>query len=401
MSREAPAPPPRRALLFIFAAVFLDLLGAGLLLPIIPYYVRQFDKDALTVGLLALSFAAAQFLATPALGLVSDRIGRRPVLIFSVLGSGLAYLVFGMAHALWLLFVARIADGLTGGNISAAQAYIADVTTPHDRAKNMGLIGAAFGLGFIFGPGLGGLLARISLQAPAFAAGGLSLLTAGFGYFVLPESLPPERRRREPIRLRELNPAKQVGAALRRPELRRFLLALFALNFALSGLQTNFPVFTLTRFGLGPEQNALIFTFLGVTAALMQGVAIRRLVKWFRAKPLAVTGLALMTGGLLVLAFSSALWMVYAAVATTAIGSGMATPTLTGAVSRSVSALEQGTILGASQAFTSLTRIFGPLWAGLAFDHAGPGAPYWTSAVVVFAAMVMIATSAGPEAVKP
>jgi MFS transporter, DHA1 family, tetracycline resistance protein len=400
LSGEAPAPPPRGALLFIFAAVFLDLLGAGLLLPIIPYYVRQFDQDALTVGLLALSFAAAQFLATPALGLVSDRIGRRPVLIFSVLGSGLAYLVFGMAHALWLLFVARIADGLTGGNISTAQAYIADVTSPRDRAKNMGLIGAAFGMGFIFGPALGGLLARISLQAPAFAAGGLSLLTAGFGYFVLPESLPAERRRGEPIRLRELNPAKQIGVALRRPELRPFLLALFALNFALSGLQTNFPVFTLTRFGLGPEQNALIFTFLGVTAALMQGVAIRRLVKWFRAKPLAVAGLGLMAGGLLVLAFSSALWMVYAAVATTAIGSGMAAPTLTGAVSRSVSALEQGTILGTSQSFTSLTRIFGPLWAGLAFDHAGPGAPYWTSAVVVFGAMAVIATAAGPDAVK-
>jgi MFS family permease len=401
LSEEAPAPPPRGALLFIFAAVFLDLLGAGLLLPIIPYYVRQFDQDALTVGLLALSFAAAQFLATPALGLVSDRIGRRPVLIFSVLGSGLAYLVFGMAHALWLLFVARIADGFTGGNISTAQAYIADVTTPQERAKNLGLIGAAFGLGFIFGPALGGLLARISLQAPAFAAGGLSLLTAGFGYFVLPESLPADRRRREPIRLRELNPAKQIGAALRRPELRPFLLALFALNFALSGLQTNFPVFTLTRFHLGPEQNAVIFTFLGVIAALMQGVAIRRLVIWFRAKPLEVTGLGLMAAGLLVLAFSSALWMVYAAVAAIAIGSGMATPTLTGTVSRSVSGLEQGMILGTSQSLNSLTRIFGPVWAGLAFDYVGPGAPYWTAAVVVLAAMGVIAKTSAPEAVTP
>ena len=238
----------------------------------------------MTVGLLALSFAAAQFLATPALGLVSDRIGRRPVLILSVLGSGLAYVVFGFAHALWLLFAARIVDGLTGGNISAAQAYIADVTPPSARAKNMGLIGAAFGLGFIFGPALGGLLARISLETPAFAAGGLSLVTAAFGYFVLPESLPPERRRREPLRLAELNPARQVGAALLRPELRPFLFALFALNFALSGLQTNFAVFTLTRFGLGPEQNAVIFSFLGIVAALMQGVVMRRLGGWFRGE---------------------------------------------------------------------------------------------------------------------
>jgi MFS transporter, DHA1 family, tetracycline resistance protein len=389
--------PPRRALWFIFAAVFLDLLGAGLLLPIIPYYVRQFDQDALTVGLLGLSFAAAQFLATPALGLLSDRVGRRPVLIFSVLGSGLAYLVFGLSHALWLLFLARIVDGLSGGNISAAQAYIADVTPPETRAKNMGLIGAAFGLGFIFGPAVGGLLARISLQTPAFVAGGLSLVTAAFGYFVLPESLPPERRRTEKIALRDLNPAKQVGAVLRRPDLRPSLLGLFALNFALSGLQTNFAVFTLTRFQLGPHENAYIFTFLGIVAALMQGVVVRRLVEWFRDRALALAGLAIMAGGLSLLAFSESLWMVYVAVAATAVGSALATPTLTGIVSRTVSSREQGTILGATQSLNSLTRVFGPVWAGLVFDFAGPGAPYWTAALVVVAAGLLV--RAAPEPV--
>jgi MFS family permease len=391
----------RRALAFIFAAVFLDLLGAGLLLPIIPFYVRQFAPDALTVGLLALSFAAAQFLATPALGVVSDRVGRRPVLVLSVLGSGVAYLVFGFAHALWLLFAARIVDGLTGGNISAAQAFIADVTAPHERAKNMGLIGAAFGLGFIFGPALGGLLAHISLQAPAFAAGGLSLMTACFGYFVLPESLPRGKRRREPIRLRELNPAGQVGAALGRPELRPFLLALLAINFTLSGLQTNFAVFTLARFGLGPSENAYVFTMLGVVAALMQGVVMRRLVEKFPERPLAGAGLALMTAGLLLLAGSSALWMVYAAVAVTAIGSGMAAPTLTGIVSRRVSGSEQGAILGANQSLNSLTRIFGPLWAGAVFDRVGWGAPYWTAAVGVAAAGLLVTWGAGPDPVGP
>jgi MFS family permease len=401
-SEEAAATTaPRRALAFIFAAVFLDLLGVGLLIPIIPFLVRQFDPAALTVGLLAMSFSAAQFLATPALGLVSDRIGRRPVLVFSVLGSGLAYLVFGFAHALWLLFAARIVDGLSGGNISTAQAYIADVTPPADRAKNLGLIGAAFGMGFIFGPALGGLLSRISLQAPAFAAGGLALVTASFGYFVLPESLPPERRRQAPLRLGELNPAMQVGSALGRAELRPFLIAIFALNFAMSGLQTNFAVFTFARFGLGPEQNAMIFTFLGVVVVFVQGFAVRRLVAWFPDRGLAIVGLAMMSAGFLVLATSTAVWMVYSSVAIMAAGSGLAGPTLTGIVSRRVSGEEQGRVLGATASLISLTRIFGPLWAGAFFDRFGPGAPYWTGAGWLVAASLLAFAAPTEAATKP
>ena len=239
-SRRAGARP----LTFIFLTVFLDLLGVGILVPVLPFIVAEFRTDALTVGLLSLTFAAAQFLASPVLGAWSDRVGRRTVLLLSVLGTGVGYFIFGAAHTLWLLFLARLIDGFTGGNVSTAQAYIADVSAPADRAKNFGLIGAAFGLGFIIGPALGGILSHWSLRAPAYAAGILSLITVTIGYLVLPESLPPERRTRTPFRLGDLHPLGHLGEAIRRPGVARIFLAFFAMNFAMAGLQSNFAVFT-------------------------------------------------------------------------------------------------------------------------------------------------------------
>src|SRR5436305_4094844 len=176
MGHLAPDPPvhvPRGALALVFTVAFLDLLGASLLAPIMPYLVVAFGGDALAVGLLTTAFSAAQFLATPALGALSDRFGRRPVLLVSILGSGLAYLLFGFANALWVLFAAQLLNGVTGANLSAAQAYLADVSRPQDRAKMFGLLGAVFGLGFILGPVAGGLLGRLGLAVPAFLAGAL------------------------------------------------------------------------------------------------------------------------------------------------------------------------------------------------------------------------------------
>lgn len=370
----------RKALAFIFITVCLDLLGVGILIPVIPFFVGQFNQDALMVGLLALSYSAAQFIASPALGLLSDRYGRRPVLLISVVGTGLGYFLFGFANALWLLFTARLIDGFTGGNISVAQAYIADVSSPKDRAKNFGLIGAAFGLGFIIGPALGGWLSQISLQTPAFVAGVLSLFTAAFGFFVLPESLPPERRQREPIALKELNPLRQVGDALRRPDLRRFLLANFAQNFAFSGLQTNFALFTFVRFGLGPQQNGGLFAYIGLVSGLMQGVITGLLVKRFNEQQLTIVGLGLMTLGYAGVALAPEAWTLYPAITLIAVGGGIAIPTLTSTISKRVSPRQQGSILGATQALSSLALTVGPVWAGVTFDYLGANAPYWTGA---------------------
>ncbi len=367
----------RKALLFIFIVVFLDLLGAGLLLPILPYYVLPYRSDATTVSLMYLSFSAAQFVASPFMGILSDRHGRRPVLLLSILGTSIGYFLFAAAGSLQMMFFARILDGITGGNISTAQAYIADVSKPEDRAKNFGLIGAAFGLGFIIGPALGGLLSTISIHTPPLVAGAISLATAVFGYFALPESLDAEHRRAAPVRARDLNPIGPVFEAFARAPLRLLLLSLFVMNFAMSGLQANFSVFTLARFSFTPRQNAWIFAFIGLCAAITQGYLVRRLSAVVSEKRLAAIGLALMTAGFFTIAISSAPWMLYLAVVFIA-GVGLCSPSQMALLSHRVSAREQGWLLGTAQSVMSATRVLGPVWAGWTFDFFGQASPYWT-----------------------
>src|SRR5688572_25866902 len=214
----------KAALGFIFAVILLDLVGLTILIPVQVYIVRQYSDDALMVTLMMVIYAAAQFFAAPLLGALSDRYGRRPVLLLSVLGSAFGYYLFGVGGALWVLLLSRLIDGITGGNLATASAYIADITPRHERAKSFALLGAAFGLGFILGPALGGLLSQISLTAPAYAAGTLSLLSAVVGFFVLPESLPREQRTSGPLRLAEVNPFALIGELLRRPVLNALLL---------------------------------------------------------------------------------------------------------------------------------------------------------------------------------
>jgi MFS transporter, DHA1 family, tetracycline resistance protein len=385
-----------RPLAFIFLTVFLDLLGVGILVPVLPFIVAEFRSDALTVGLLSLTFAAAQFLASPVLGAWSDRVGRRPVLLLSVLGTGLGYFLFGAAHTLWLLFLARLIDGFTGGNVSTAQAYIADVSPIEDRAKNFGLIGAAFGLGFIIGPALGGILSHWSLRAPAYAAGVLSLVTVTIGYLVLPESLPRERRISTPFRLGDLHPLGHLGEAVRRPGVARIFVAFFAMSFAMAELQSNFAVFTHARFALGPKGNAMLFTLVGVVGILVQGVLLRRIATTDRERSLAVGGLGLMAAGFAAIAIAPEVVWLFPAIAVLALGSSTAGPMLTAEVSHSVSGAEQGWVLGSMQSVASLTRIAGPVWAGLAFDYVGPAAPYWTGALWVLAGLVAASLSFRP-----
>lgn len=380
----------RRALTLIFLTVFLDLLGVGILMPVSPFIVRQYHNDALTVGLLALSFSAAQFFASPIMGALGDRYGRRPVLIFSLLGTAFGYFLFGWATTLWLLFLSRFIDGVTGGNISTAQAYIADVSAPEDRAKNFGLIGAAFGLGFIVGPALGGILSKISLTAPAFAAGILSLLTVVAMYFFLPESLPEEHRRHEPIHWRDLNPIRQITASINRPGLGSIFLAWFLLNFAMSGLQTNFAVFSFDRFAMGPEANAAIFAVIGTMGAFTQGFLLRRIAGKTDGVHLVLVGAALSAIGFFGIAWTPTAWGLYPACISIALGVGLASPSLTGLLSKRVSMKEQGSILGVSQALASFTRALGPVWAGALYDRVGAGSPYWTGALWLLAALVAV-----------
>jgi multidrug resistance protein len=385
-------PTSRRALGLIFLIVVLDLMGAGILVPVIPYIVREYRTDAVTVGWLATSFSLAQFLASPAMGLLSDRFGRRPVLLWSILGTAAGYFLFGFAQSLALLFAARILDGITGGNISTAQSYIADVTPPEDRAKSFGLIGAAFGIGFVAGPALGGALSKLSLHAPAFAAGFLSLATFFAAYFILPESLPAAHRRRAPVSLADLNPFRSLVLGFARRGLRPIFLGWFLLTLPFAGMQSNFALFTLVRFSLTPADNALLFTYLGVLATFFQGYLIRRLLPRFGERRLAIWGLALCAAGFLLIGWSPGVAFLYLAIAVTALGNSFATPSLTGLVSKQVHPGEQGLFLGVNQSVAAFTRAVGPVLAGIVFDAAGPASPYWSGAIIIaFAALLLAA----------
>jgi MFS family permease len=388
-----PSPAPlasRRALTFIFVTMLLDIMGAGIMMPVVPYIIRPYSADALTIGLLAVVFSVAQFFASPLLGAVSDRHGRRPVLVISLLGGAFGYALFGVGGALWVFFVSRIVAGFTAGNLTAAQAYIADVSGPEDRAKNFGLVGAAFGIGFILGPSIGGLLAKISLTAPAWASAGVALTTAIFGWFVLPESLAPELRRAHPLHPGDFNPFSLLLKALRTPRLRALFSGIFLSRFAMMALQTNFAIYTLDRFKYTPAQNAVVFTVLGATATITQGFLIRRLAGRFSERRLLLVGLAVMTVGMAAVAAVPVGWLLSPAIAVLAIGSGLVQPTIQSLVSSAGAADEQGMLFGANGAITSLTAILGPAWAGLVFDHVAFTAPYWSGALLLAAAWVAI-----------
>lgn len=388
MSAE-PDAKSKRALTFLFLTVFIDLLGVGLLVPVLPYLVRRYDSDAFTVGLLSASFAMAQFLASPLLGLWSDRAGRRPVLLISLFGTGVGYYLFGIGGSLAVLFVARIIDGFTGGNFVIAQAYIADVTESHERTKAFGLIGAAFGLGFVLGPAISGLLTGFGIAAPAYAAGTLAVANTLFGYFVLPESLPPEKRQRGAWRARDLDPLRPMFKYLRRPVLGLMLWAVFAFNFAHSGLQSNFAVYTLNRFHWGPRDNAWMFVYLGVSSALVQGWLIRKLAPKLGERKLAVWGTLITAAGFAVLAWAPVPVWLFVGLTLTVLGGGGG-PAMQSLISQHAEPREQGTLMGVVQSVGGLTRILGPVWAGFIFDYLGMSSPYWSGAAVLMAAWYLV-----------
>jgi DHA1 family tetracycline resistance protein-like MFS transporter len=385
----------RSPLLFLFVTVFVDMIGYGIVIPLLPFYVRQYASGAVLIGLLGSLYAAMQFVGGPFLGGLSDRAGRRPVLLLCLSGASLAYLLLGLADTLLLLVTAVALAGGAGGTQATAQAYIADSTAPEDRARGLGLIGAAFGLGLIAGPVLGGLLSLFSLGAPAFAASALALSNVVFGLFVLPESLPAEHRASTPI-LR-LNPVSQLGGVLKMGDIRALLLAVFLLNLSFAGLLTNFPLFSNVRFGWDATGNAFFFAFVGVCAVLTQGVLLGRLQPLFGEGQLLLGGLSLMALNLGLIALVPSGWMLYPVVGVLAVGTGLAIPSLTALISRRVSGQEQGKVMGGQQAILSLTLILGPVIAGLAFDHLGGPAPYWIGGFLAALALLVAAATLLPK----
>src|SRR5499426_3781437 len=280
----------RSPLLVIFITVFIDLVGFGIVIPVLPYYAEgtKFGATPSQVGLLFASYSIMQLVFAPVLGRLSDKYGRRPILLASLLGTALGFLILGFATTLWMLFIGRIIDGISGGNISTAQAYIADVTTKEDRAKGMGLIGAAFGLGFVFGPAIGGILGRWGIHIPFLFAGGLAFANAILLYFTLPETITPD------------HPARTSAAtgrgwgrlitALRDPRLAYVLTIYFVSIVAFSIMTASFSLFLMFRLGYDAFHNGWIFAYVGVISAIIQGGLIGKLVKQFGEAVLVILG---------------------------------------------------------------------------------------------------------------
>lgn len=378
----------RSPLVFIFITVLVDLLGYGMMIPLLPYYVQAQHVGAIAAGAVGSLYALMQLISGPIIGELSDRYGRRPVLLVCLSGTALAYFFLGMANSLTLIFLAVALDGITGGNLTTAYAYIADITTPENRARGMGLVGAAFGLGLILGPALGGGLSAYGLSVPAFAACAIASANVMFGLLVLPESLPPEKRQ-VINETRALNWVAQLRGVMTLPAIRALLLAMFLLNLAFAGLQTNFPLFSQARFGWSSTHNGFFFAFVGMCAVLIQGVLFGKIQPRFGEKNLVIGGLGLMATSLAAIALAPQDWMVYPIAAIGALGSGTSIPSLTSLISQRVDASEQGRLMGGTQAILSLAMIVGPSIAGASFEMIAVIAPYWIGSLFAVSALII------------
>ncbi|MEO6061860.1 MAG: MFS transporter [Thermoflexales bacterium] len=381
----------RRAspLVFIFVAVFVNFMGYGMVVPLMPLYVQQQSGGAAVVGALGATYAVMELVASPVIGALSDRLGRRPVLIACVTGTLIAYIMLGLAQSLTVIFLAVALDGITGGTLATAYAYVADVTTPENRARGMGMVGAAFGLGVIAGPAFGGLLSQYGLALPALIAASVAGANILFGLLVLPESLPRERRAATPA-LQTFNWAGQVTNLLRILPIRSLLVGMFLLNLAFAGLQNNFPLYSQVRFGWTPTENGGFFAFVGICAVLIQGLLYGRIQPRFGERNLARAGLLFMAIGLAGMALAPEPWMLFPSVAVVALGTGTAIPSLTGLVSQRLPSGAQGRLMGGTQAILGLAMIGGPLFSGLAFEQIAPAAPYALGAVLALVALTVV-----------
>ncbi len=380
-----------RALKIIFFILLMDVVGMSILFPVAPYIVQRYSNDALMVTMLTVIYAGAQFFAAPALGKISDRLGRRPVLLVSVFGSAIGYFVFGLGGALWVLFLARLIDGITGGNISTASAYIVDVSKPEERAKNFTLLGIAYGIGFIVGPALGGLLGQWNLNAPAYAAGVIFLISTALVYFLLPESLPKERHTTSRLRVNDFNPFASVAQMMRKPGLGLVLLILALFNFSFDGINSIMGVFIKNKFAPSPLAIGLLFVFVGIATAVVQGTLTQRLVPRYGEKRMALVGLLASVIGWPALMLARALWMLFP-IAFLQSGITGFIWTTTGPLATSyVPEHEQGQLAGVNVALSGLMAMLGPLWAGAAYDHVSPNTPFWMGSIILLVACVLLA----------
>ncbi len=386
---------------FIFITLMIDITGWGIIIPVVPKLIQELihNPDISVAsqygGWLSFAYAGMQFLFASVLGGLSDRFGRRPIILFSLLGFSVNFMIQALAPSIFWLFVGRIFSGVTGASVTTASAYIADVSTDEDRAKNFGLVGAAFGVGFIVGPVLGGLLGHYGARVPFYAAAALCLINFLYGWFVLPESLAPEHRR--PFNWRRANPVGSLIQLRRHPEIIGLVSALVFVYIASHAVQANWTFFTMYKFGWNEQLVGISLGVSGLMAALVQGYLIRLVQPRLGNERTIIYGLSLYAVGLLLFAFASQSWMMFAFLVPYGLG-GIAGPALQAVISTQVPRGEQGELQGALASLISLTAIVGPPLMTNTFyyfthDAAPflfPGAPFFLAFLLMSVSVLMV-----------
>jgi len=367
----------------IFIVAFINLVGFGIIIPLLPYYAETFGADEMDVGFLIASYAAAQFIGAPIWGRFSDRYGRRNALSISVAGAAIGYIIFGLANSLTVLFLSRILAGFMGGNISVAQAYIADITDSKDRAKGLGLIGAAFGLGFVTGPALGGLLSNWGYAAPAFGAAILDTLNLLAIYFWLPESLTPEQREYKKQHREPRFGLDDLIRALKRPLVGSLLNTQFVFSMAFATFTTVFALFAQHRLHLDAQQTGYVLAYVGVLIILVQAVLIGRLTARLSEGFLLFWSTVLMSFALLAWAFVGTVLTLLIVLIPLALAGGVFRTVVNSVLSKAVEKEEIGGTMGLSASLESFTRIIAPSFGGFIMGQLGSSAPGIMSAVLL------------------
>lgn len=388
----------RAGVLFVLVVLFLDILGLGIVIPVLPELVDSFvpgDASAAAPWYAALAsvYAVMQVLFAPLVGALSDRFGRRTVILASLTAFGGSYLILAAAPTLVWLFVGRVLAGITGATITAANAYIADVSTPETRARNFGFVGVAFGLGFIFGPAIGGLLGGFGLRIPFYAAAGTALIGAIYGILFLPESLPPENRR--PFAWRSAVPLRSLGVLNAYPLVAGIAVSFLFFSLAQRGLETIFVLYTDYRYAWGPSENGLALALVGVMTAIVQGGLVRPTVARLGERTTILVGLGISTLGFVGYALASQGWMLLGVIAFASLGA-IAGPAIQGLVAGTVPSREQGAVQGSLTSLQSLTSVIAPLIAGGIFARFSgdgawvelPGAPLFLGAIFLLVGLV-------------
>jgi DHA1 family tetracycline resistance protein-like MFS transporter len=380
-------------LVILFFIVFIGMVGFGIILPIFPFYAERVGASPTVITWTMAAFTLGQAFATPIWGRISDAYGRRLVLILTMLGSALSYIMLAYADALWLVITSRVFGGLMAGNIATAFAYVTDITTDENRPAGLGKVGAAMGLGFIFGPATGGLLAGAEVEtanfvAPALAAAGVSLLTMFATMLFLPESLPESDRR--PLFGARGGTEKASLSAVNRSGLLKLIIAALVFYVGMAQMESIFPIWGKDMFAMGPRDIGAVFFVLGIVTVIMQGGLIGPLSRRFGEKRVALAAGLFFSTGLTCMALATEYWHLWAALVPFGMGVGLFNPTISSMVSKTASANERGAIMGRYQSASAMGRVIGPLICGPLYTFVGTGAPFMLGAVIMLPVLWLV-----------